>query len=80
MVARFEVAIGDRPEPDPPQTHHRVTDGLAHQPDLPRPAFVQHHRNQRLVRPRPEAAFDDARLGGRGTASFDGEAPPQAVE
>jgi len=80
VFAHLEHPVDDRAEPHAFQADHRVADGVAHIPDLPRAPFVQRDRNQRLVLARAQAGVDDAHDGGRRPTAPDHHAAPQTLE
>jgi hypothetical protein len=49
VFAHAQVGVADRSNSNAAQADDRVAYGLAHIADLPGPAFVQHHGEQRLI-------------------------------
>jgi hypothetical protein len=80
--ADLQLAIADRTDAHAPEAHHRVADGVAHVAHLPGLPFVDRNRQQGLVGPRAQAAFQHAYHGRCRALALDAHAaahPVQAV-
>ena len=80
MFSHLQRPVRDGAESHALESDDRVTDGIAHVPNLPCPPLVQRDRDQRLILARAQAGVDDAHDGRRRPAARDHDAAAQPIE